>query len=203
MGVEKPKQRRALVIFYPGCIEYEVMLALELLAPDSEIVVATPSGQAHTGHNGLVYQVQRSFVELSQEIFDVVLIPGGDAALIFALEKAELNPDLVRGLRHQAQNGALLAAICAGPLLLAASGLLTGRRYVHGLPHPEPEPVAEFFDGQFVAQAVVRDGNLITARPEAHIDFAATVIEALGLVGAEKARELAAYYRGDAGENKV
>lgn len=194
-------QLKGAVLFYPGCIEYEVMLALELLAAHSQLKLLTLGGAIYRGNNGLSYQPDGGFDLLASEALDWLLIPGGDAAALFvhfseAHHKPELLPELSSGLHYQAEQGALIGAICAGPLLLAAAGLLHQRRYVHGLPYPEPEAVRHFFNGEFVDQDVVVDERLITALPQAHIAFACALYEKLGLCAERESERLKSYYQG-------
>ena len=101
--------------------------------------------------------------------YDALLIPGG-----------KINPDLLRAdpravafVRAFAQSGKPVGAICHGPWLLIEAGLLRGRRATsyHSIRTDMKNAGAEWID-----EAVVVDGNLITSRrPDDLPVFIATV----------------------------
>jgi 4-methyl-5(b-hydroxyethyl)-thiazole monophosphate biosynthesis len=104
--------------------------------------------------------------------YDMVALPGGPGA-------GRLRDDarILELLRRMAAAGRFIAAVCAAPKVLAAAGLLEGRR-VTAFPGT--------FDGLDVPRltltrdAVVRDDHIITSRgPGTALDFALELIEAL------------------------
>jgi len=88
------------------------------------------------------------------------------------------NETLVGILKAANDAGATFGAICAGPLLLARAGLLKGRRFTHG--YGPDSPLPDWKDGSYQDQPVVVDGNIVTAKPQAYIDFAIEVLYAAG-----------------------
>ena len=85
--------------------------------------------------------------------------------------------------RHAAA-GRPLAAICAAPTVLNASGLLEGRRYTAHF------SVADELPRLIADQRVVADGNILTSRGAGTaLDFGLLLVEKL--VSAEKAGEVA------------
>jgi hypothetical protein len=64
-------------------------------------------------------------------------------------------------------------------LLLARAGLLKGRRFTHGYGPASPLPYWK--DGTYEDQPVVVDGRIVTAKPQAYIEFAIEVLYAAGL----------------------
>lgn len=174
---------RTILILYPGCISFETALAAELLHEHYPVVVATPDGRAHLASNGTRISADRRFDEVDPDASRVVVVPGGDCEAV--LEDEPLCA-LLRGA-HQA--GALIGAICAGPLLVARAGLLRGRRFTHGFKNWHTDFLAPFWEGStFVDALVVRDGNIVTAMAEGHVDFAIELLAALEL-GDEAGRE--------------
>jgi putative intracellular protease/amidase len=103
----------------------------------------------------------------------VVIIPGGNTTAVLD------NKTLVWIIQKANEAGATFGAICAGPLLLARAGLLKGRRFTHGYGPNASSPY--WRDGTFVDKPVVVDGNIITAKADAYIDFAIEVLYAAGL----------------------
>ncbi len=84
--------------------------------------------------------------------------------------------------------GKLVAAICAGPIVLAKAGVIKGKQ-VTSYPGFENE----LKDGIYVEKPVVRDKNIITSRgPALAVDFAIEIIKYLA--GEEKAQKLKKRY---------
>jgi protease I len=89
-----------------------------------------------------------------------LVIPGG-----YSPGRLEKLPAAVEACRVFAQAGKPIAAVCHGPRLLLAAGLLDGR--VFTCLHNVPDEVADAWKacrGTWVDQAVVVDGGLITSR---------------------------------------
>ena len=118
------------------------------VAPSAEAVYASKLG----------YPVKADLAinEIDASQLDAVIVPGGFAPENFRRTPAIL--DLVRKVHAQ---GSLVAAICHAGWVLASSGLAKGRRVTC---------VALIKDdvinagGNYVDEAVVQDGNLITSR---------------------------------------
>ena len=182
---------KTLLVLYPNCIAYETFLAIELLNEHFPVDVATPTGDDHAASCGMTIKADLSYADADVEAYRVVLIPGGDPESV--LDNADL-ANLLAGARDA---GALVGAICAGPLLLAKPGLLEKKRFTHGFKTLHQEFLAPFWEGAtYVDELVVRDGNLITAMAEGHVDFAIEILAALDLFD-EPWRELKReFYKG-------
>jgi protease I len=109
------------------------------------------------GHN---FRLNATFDDLDEKTYDALVIPGGRAP-----EYLRLNPRVVEVVKHYLDHGKPVAAICHGPQLLAAAGVLKGRTCC-AYPAVGPEvtscgatfvPAGEAFDNAHV------DGNLVTA----------------------------------------
>ena len=107
------------------------------------------------GHN---FALNASYDEVNVADYDALVVPGGRAP-----EYLRLNDDVLARVRHFFDAGKPVAAICHGPQLLAAAGVLKGRR-VSAYPACAPEVAAS--GGSYADIAVtdaVTDGNLVTA----------------------------------------
>ena len=114
-----------VVILYPGCIFLEVALAIELLAEKYQIVFATPDGLQHEASNGSILKVHTSYQGIDLSLCRALLVPGGDPGSI-----AE-NKEIDQVIRTANEKGILLAAICAGPFVLAKANVFKGKRIAH------------------------------------------------------------------------
>jgi putative intracellular protease/amidase len=175
--------KEVAVLLYPGCIYFEIALAAEMLNQHFPVRYYFPNGQRYTASNGAVLQPAGDYVSLVQANAVAVLIPGGNPDSILTPYNIALEP-----LCAQAQRGALLASICAGNLVLAATGLLRGRRGTHNYTNElaPPEVVAataSFWEGMHFEQAdLVQDGPFITAQPWAYRKYAAAIGRYLGVL---------------------
>jgi 4-methyl-5(b-hydroxyethyl)-thiazole monophosphate biosynthesis len=70
--------KKTLVLAYPGCILFEVMLATELLHPAYPVFVATPNGEPLINSNGMKVSADLSFRDIQVANCACLLVPGGD-----------------------------------------------------------------------------------------------------------------------------
>lgn len=186
---------QSAVLLYPGCIFFEIALAVELLAESHDVRYFTPYGEHHIASNGAVLVPHGSYSSLAASSVACVLVPGG-------------NPDsIVTGglatecLAAARERGAIMAGICAGNLVLASAGVLRGRRATHNytVEYAPPEIVALttplWEDMMFERADVVVDDGVITAQPWAYVEFAATVAQELGILSASKVNQYIVYHR--------
>ncbi len=175
------------VLLYPGCIFFEIALAAELLARlGCTLRYYSPDGSPHQASLGACIAPQGAYADLARESggLAAVLVPGGDPGSIIPQQLA------TPCLRAAAERGVLLAGICAGNLVLASAGLLSGRRGTHNYTseHASSEAVsftAPFWEGLAFERAdlVTDEGaRLITAQPWAYVSYAAAVARGLGLL---------------------
>jgi protease I len=125
------------------------------------------------GHN---FTLNASFADIDPAAYDALVIPGGRAP-----EYLRLNPEVIAAVRHFAQAGKPIAAICHGAQLLSAAGVLEGRSCSA---YPACGPEVKSAGGSYadipVDQAHV-DGNLVTAPAwPAHPDWLAKFLKVLG-----------------------
>jgi putative intracellular protease/amidase len=188
------KKPEILVILYPGCIFFEIALATELLAEKFQIVFATPDGENHISSNGSVIKANTSYKNVSLTECKAVLVPGGDPGSI----KDNADVDLV--IQSANMNKLWLAAICAGPSILAKAKILNGKRIAHGYGPKQIEFLKSIFEGvELTSEGFICDDNVLTAKPDMHIDFAVELACRLGVVDASKANRIKDYYRGTLG----
>lgn len=125
------------------------------------------------GHN---FTLNATFADVNTADYDALVIPGGRAP-----EYIRLNHDVIATVQHFAQTNKPIAAICHGAQLLAAAGVLNGKRCSA---YPACGPEVNAAGGQYVevpvTEAVV-DGNLVTAPAwPAHPRWLAEFLTVLG-----------------------
>jgi protease I len=113
--------------------------------------------QTYTEKRGHNFVLNATFDEIKPEDYDAVMIPGGRAP-----EYIRLNPRVLEIVRYFAKTNKPLAAICHAPQVLAAAGVLSGKKCSA---YPATEPDVTLAGGKYVnlpmTEAFV-DGNLVT-----------------------------------------
>lgn len=122
-----------------------------------------------TGAHGIVIQADTTADEISVKDMDGVILPGGMPGTL----NLQKNSAAAACLKHCADEGKLIAAICAAPMILGEMGLLNGKAAVC---FPGFE---EYLEGASLKDAgVVTDGNIITAKGAgAALEFGAEIVE--------------------------
>ena len=132
--------------------------------------------QTYTEKPGHRFTLNASFAETKPEAYDALVVPGGRAP-----EYLRMNARVVEITKHFLAAGKPVAAICHGAQLLAATGLIRGRK-VSAYPacQVEVELAGAEFMGIPVDQAVT-DDNLVTAPAwPAHPAWIAQFLAVLG-----------------------
>lgn len=107
------------------------------------------------GHN---FTLNATFADVRAEDYDGLVLPGGRAP-----EYLRLDQQVIELVRHFARENKPIAAICHAAQILAAAGIVRGRRISC---YPACSPEVELAGGTFVPvemTAAVVDGNLVTA----------------------------------------
>lgn len=170
-----------------GMLVFPNMTSLDILGP-FEVLARAPQCQAELvwktrepvqGDTGLLLVPQRGFDDAPQ--YDVLVVPGGPGQTPLMEDALVLD-----FLQRQAAGARLVTSVCTGSLLLAAAGLLTGRRATcHWLSIDQ----LALFGVLPVPERVVIDGDRITGGGvTSGLDFAFTLLAQLR--GAEAAQTL-------------
>lgn len=131
------------------------------------------------GHN---FTVNATFDEVREENYDALVIPGGRAP-----EYLRLNSRVLDIVRHFDRERKPIAAVCHAVQLLAAAGILKGRRCT-GYPACEPEVTSAGATWVHVPiDQAVSDGYLVTAPAwPAHPAWLAAFLDVLSAVDAAR-----------------
>ena len=131
--------------------------------------------QTYTEKRGHNFTLNATFDETDPASYDALVIPGGRAP-----EYQRLNAKVLDIVRHFDNTNKPIAALCHGPQLLAAAGVLKGRKLNA---YPACAPEVELAGGTFVAVdffGAVVDGKLVTGPAwTAHPAWLARFLEVL------------------------
>jgi 4-methyl-5(b-hydroxyethyl)-thiazole monophosphate biosynthesis len=173
----------ALVPLAEGFEELEAVAIIDILRRAGVVVVTAALEHLKvTGSHGITVLAERLLADVlpaELEEFQAIVLPGGPGTAL--LKGSE---ELRRALVWAAEREVLVAAICAAPSVLAAAGLLRGRRATCF-----PAVEEQLSGATILHEAVVRDGNIITSRGAGTaVAFALAV--AARLAGEDKARAI-------------
>jgi len=154
---------------YETMVPFQTLLAIghqvDAVCPDKKEgdTVATAihdfeGDQTYSEKRGHNFALNADFAEIQVENYDALVIPGGRAP-----EYLRLNPHVLKMVKHFFETNKPVAAICHGAQLLAAAGVLKGRKCSA---YPACQPEVESSGGQYAEISIddaVTDGNLITA----------------------------------------
>ncbi len=185
-------QKRILMLVGDYVEDYEVMVPFQALqmvghtvnavCPDKKAgeIIRTAvhdfeGDQTYSEKRGHNFVLNATFSDVKPETYDALVIPGGRAP-----EYLRLNPQVLETVRHFAQSRKPIAAICHAAQLLAAAGVLEGRRCSC---YPAVSPEVSAAGGSYVEVPMDKacvDGNLVTAPAwPAHPAWLAAFLEVL------------------------
>jgi protease I len=125
------------------------------------------------GHN---FSLNATFDEIKPENYDALVLPGGRAP-----EYIRLNPRVIQIVRHFFETNKPVAAICHALQILAAAGVLKGRKCSA---YPAVGPDVNGSGGTYQEVPIDKgyvDGNLVSAPAwPAHPDWLAKFLKVLG-----------------------
>ncbi|MHA6759458.1 GlxA family transcriptional regulator [Streptacidiphilus sp. PAMC 29251] len=159
------EERQMVVVGYDqaelldiACVTSTLITANLLGAcPAYAVSLATPGGRAITCDSGLTLQGRRPLERLRGPL-DTLIVSGG-----FGHAAAAANPLIVGHVRRLARESVRVASVCTGATVLAAAGLLDGRRatthwwYAEQLAAAYPEITVD------PVPIYIRDGSVSTA----------------------------------------
>lgn len=166
-----------------GFEEAEALVPADLLRrADISVKLAGIGGREITGSHGITVTADCTVEELEYKELELLFLPGGTGG-VHSIQNSEAALELVR---RAYDAGVKLAAICAGPTILAGLGLLEGKKAVC-YPGLENRMAGALI--QKNTQVVV-DGDIITGQAAgAAFPFGLALVETLH--SSKKAREVA------------
>jgi len=164
--------KRVLVPLAEGFEELEAVTIIDLLRRAGvEVIVAALAGNPVKGAHGIAITADVPLDAVAAQDFDLIALPGG----MPGAEHLKQDPRIRRIVGRLHQGGSRVAAICAAPMVLAAAGVLSGRRATS-----YPGFLENAGGATVVGDAVVVDDRVITARgPGTALDFALELVAQL------------------------
>ncbi|MCA0756762.1 type 1 glutamine amidotransferase [Paenibacillus sp. N4] len=139
------------------------------------VIIGLKAGDELKGKQGTIsYKSHLGIKEANAGDYAAVIIPGGKSPSHLMGDK-----DVQAFVQQADKAGTTISAICHGPQVLAAAGLLEGRTLTA---YPGISGEIEAAGGKFVDKEVVVDRNLVTSRtPEDEPAFIRETLDRIGV----------------------
>ncbi len=180
---------KILVYIYDDMADFEISLLTHLLGADRgmELLVVSNNNRMVTSKSGMLFMPHLDLHNIDIMEVEGIIIPGGLLA--------DLDEKLIDIIQDLHSRNKLIAAICAAPWILAKAGVLEKCKYTTSIVewrdmHKEIFKTDDPFPRQgYIEGRVIRDGNIITAKGIAFIDFAIEVCDYFGLFKDEEEKK--------------
>lgn len=156
-----------------GFEETEAVAPLDLLRRAGvEVLTVGITGKTVTGGHGIRIEADIQIGEMDLTNMEMIILPGG----LGGVASARASREAMDALRFAWENGKFVAAICAGPTVLADLGITDGKNATCYPGCEEGMGSANMIPGA----SYVRDGKLITGTSAGcAIPFGLALVEAL------------------------
>lgn len=179
--------KRAAIVLTTGFEEIEAIAPMDILRRAGvEVDIVGVDAKVATGSHNLTISTDKELVEVMNELYDVLILPGG----MPGAKLLKNHQDVQEFVKRHYDAGKLVAANCAAPIAIENSGALNNRHYTC---YPGFEK--QIADGTYTGDFVHQDGRVITGSgPAAAFEFSYIIVEALGIDSAPL-REAMGYNR--------
>lgn len=167
-------QKKILMFVYDSFAEFEIaVLITALRGAEHTLTTVGLTAQPVTSTGRLTVLPDLAVPDIDPTAYDALIIPGGEPSSL--LHHCGLG-ELIRAMHS---HGALLAAICAGPAVLAAAGVLDDARYTASLTPDDAAYAAVADRGSRLPQTLVAEARIVTATGSNYLGFAEEVLRRL------------------------
>lgn len=185
---QQQTDKKVALFLADGCEEIEALTVADLLfragIPCTRVSIT--DSLSVTSSHGITFLADTTIQQLNFEDYDMLVLPGGMPGTTHEGE-CRLLTDAVRSFAARADEGKMVAAICAAPSILAKLGLLTGKEATC---NPSVTGILEENGAKLRYTRVAQDGNIITSQAMGTaIPFALSIVE--NILGHKAARKLA------------
>jgi 4-methyl-5(b-hydroxyethyl)-thiazole monophosphate biosynthesis len=174
--------KKVLIHFANGFEEVEAITPIDVLrrAGCEAITVSVTGKKEVTGAHGVSVIADKLFEEVNYSQADLIVLPGGQPGS----DNLNKHEGLKKQIKAFYDQGKLISAICAAPLVFGGMGILRGKKATC---YPGVEQ--QLTGANCTGNAVETDGNIITGKgPGVALKFSLTLVEML--VGKAKVDEL-------------
>jgi protein deglycase len=180
---------KVALLLFPGFSEFEISVAASILNRRYTIETLAQTTQPLVSEAGFLFLPHISVSVADPASYAALIIPGGTD-----LSTVMDDPVVHTFVQSCDQHRTLLAAICAGPIILAKAGVLKTHTYTTSLYRRFRDHLGCFNEQGFQSVSLVESDHILTAQGSAFVEFGIRLAERLDAMG--DAVAVRAYYRG-------
>lgn len=174
--------KKVIILLADGLEEIEALTQVDYLRRVKiEIdMVSISNNLTITGDHNIIFKAEKFLDNVDLSEYDGIIIPGGMAGV----ERLMENSKVLESIKFMDDSGKMVAAICAGPLVLDKAGVLYNRRFTcyTGIEKA-------ILTGRHTKKPSVVDENIITAAGPAYAQkFSFEIVNYL--LGKDEVKEL-------------
>jgi protease I len=164
-----------MIVAQEGFRDEELLVPKEMLEKEGHVVkVASSNRSKATGSMGMTILPDMAFFEANPEYFDCYVVVGGPGSPKLAETK-----EVVELIANAYKAGKIIAAICLGPMTLAAAGILS-EKVATVYPSKNGLDALRAGGARYKAEPVIVSGKVITGDgPQSAGNFASEIIKML------------------------
>ena len=174
--------KKVIILLADGLEEIEALTQVDYFRRiNIEIdMVSISNNLTITGDHNIIFKAEKFLDNIDLNEYDGIIIPGGMAGV----EKLMESNEVLKSIKYMDDEGKMVAAICAGPLVLDKAGVLYNRKFTcyTGIEKG-------ILNGKHTRKPSMVDENIITAAGPAYAQkFSFEIINYLE--GKDKVKEL-------------
>ncbi|WP_371803702.1 DJ-1/PfpI family protein [Candidatus Lokiarchaeum ossiferum] len=172
------------IVLYDNWSDFEVTILTLLFRKYADMITIGFGPKQYVSEGQFKVLVDKKISEVDPNELDFIVIPGGDPVKYLG-DHPETQPEFeaLNSLLHTLNDQKkLIAAICGGPVFVYKSGLLKNKTWTSGIGKEDQE---DYPDGNNTDGVIEVDGNLITSKGNAYVEFAVEVAKWMKLFKSE------------------
>jgi len=169
---------------YDGYYETEVSIPAMLFAKENFITIASDQETVRC-MDGRRIVIDRQAKDVNPKEVDVLIIPGGNPIS---------KDDIFELIRACERRGTVIGGICGGVDYLAYAGILENRRFTS---YYEENKVYDHLpkSGKMTGAMYESDRHVVSAKPEAYLEFALELYNLAGLLKPEAVKDYYEWFK--------
>lgn len=174
------------IYLYDGYYETELCIPAMLFSKDNLFIIAS-NQEIVTCMDGRRLLVDRQVKDVTSKEIDVLIVPGG---------RPIPRDDIFELIRACEKAGAIIGGICGGVDYLAYAGILENRNYTS---YYETGETYDFLPktGCMTGQMYESDRRVVTAKPEAYLEFALELYRLAGKLSPDKIQNYLDWFKSE------
>lgn len=172
-----PSNPKTVILLYDNCVLFEVTKTSMEMAKGSKVITASLDAPTPIKTlDGFIVSPHMKLEDIPVNEIDCMVITGGYPTVLINHPKWEILRNLLIELNKKSR---LIGGICGGVFPIVASGILEGKSFTGDIKDfKEHQKLLE--KTEYIDASIVINGNIVTAKDNAEIEFAVKLAEISG-----------------------